>query len=214
MEPIQIIALVTFGVSALSRILQRKLVDRKKVKNIQRETKEMQKRMKELIKGGESRKKELDELQMQMLKKQNELMIPNMKVSMVSLPVFLILLFFLRSWFENVALISPIPVIQFVNWVPVALTTTPGYYEAYISYSLIFTAILMIVERIYDTVRHPEEMKAEKERKENEKREEAKMREEKEIDGNKIEGKESVVGKNEVKGNEVKGNEVKVNENI
>ncbi|MEI7961284.1 MAG: EMC3/TMCO1 family protein [archaeon] len=156
MEAIYVIILITLGLSALIRILQRKLVDRKKVKELQKQLKEDNKRYFELIKEAEKNKKEIDEIHPRIMKAQMDMMNSSMKVSLITLPAFLVVLYLLKEWFMTIQLVSPIPVIMFVNWIPVGLTTTPGYYEAYISFSILSTILLIIIEKIYDIVRHPE----------------------------------------------------------
>lgn len=170
LEPIYVIILVTFGLSALIRVLQRKLVNRRRLKELQKQVKEDQKKYFELVKEAEKNKKEIEEINPRMMKAQMEMMNAQMKVSLITLPVFLAVLFFLNEWFVKVQLVSPIPVVQFTNWWPVGLTTTPGYYEAYITYSILTTIICMGIERVYDSIRHPEIAEERKKEKEEEKK--------------------------------------------
>ncbi|VVB76385.1 Uncharacterised protein [uncultured archaeon] len=150
MEPAAGIAVVTVLLAAFSKILQRKMIDKGKMKAQQEEMKVIQKKWKELLKEADKNKKEIDELQTKMLSGQTQMMNSTMKMSLFTLPAFFIAMWLLSQWYRDQLILSPIPVVQFTNWIPQGLTMTPGYYEAYFSYYIIATIGFIIVERIYD----------------------------------------------------------------
>lgn len=162
MESALPILAITFILAAVTKLLQRKLVDRKKLAELQRQVKEDQKRMKELKKEGEKNKKEIEELQMGMLKRSTEMMNSNMKFSMVTLPIFLAALWGLSALFQGRLLESVVPLPMFssfniwnpASWLPTGqFSILTGYYKAYFFYYLIAAIIFNVVERIYDKVK-------------------------------------------------------------
>jgi uncharacterized membrane protein (DUF106 family) len=153
LEPAAGIAVVTVLLAAFSKILQRKMIDKEKMKAHQQEMKDIQKKWKELLKEADKNKKEIDELQTKMLSGQTQMMNSTMKMSLFTLPAFFVAMWLLAQWYGQQLIASPIPVIQFTGWIPQGLTMTPGYYEAYFSYYIIATVVFLIVERIYDLIK-------------------------------------------------------------
>jgi len=162
LEPAAGIAVVTVLLAAFSKILQRKMIDKEKMKAHQEEMKVIQKKWKELLKEADKNKKEIDELQTKMLSGQTQMMNSTMKMSFFTLPAFFVAMWLLAQWYGKQLIVSPIPVIQFTNWIPQGLTMTPGYYEAYFSYYIIATVVFLIVERIYDFVKKKRKNEASK----------------------------------------------------
>jgi len=152
-EPAAGIAVVTVLLAAFSKILQRKMINKEKMKAQQEEMKVIQKKWKELLKEADKNKKEIDELQTKMLSGQTQMMNSTMKMSLFTLPAFFVAMWLLAQWYGKQLIVSPMPVIQFTNWIPQGVTMTPGYYEAYFSYYIVATIVFVIVERVYDFVK-------------------------------------------------------------
>lgn len=153
-----IILAITVALAGLTKILQRKLIDRKKIAAHQITIKEDQKKFKELLKEAEKNKKEIEELQTRILKLNTEMMNENMKLSLFTMPVFLIAFWFLGTMFGGQTLNSFIPLPTFnsfnllnpASWIPTGLSMTAGYYKVYFFYYMISAIVLGFVEKAYD----------------------------------------------------------------
>ncbi|MCH7902674.1 DUF106 domain-containing protein [archaeon] len=89
-SPIIEIAVISLGLAISSQIIQNKFVDRKAMKEQQKEIKEKQKRMKELmLKEDQKSKNELEALEKEMMQQMQKMMSGSMKVMMFSLVIFL-----------------------------------------------------------------------------------------------------------------------------
>jgi len=89
-NPLTGIPVIAVGIALVSQFLQRKLDDRKKMKENQAAIKEKQKTMKELLaKGDDASKKQADALQLEMLQMMNESMQGTMKYMLFSFPLFI-----------------------------------------------------------------------------------------------------------------------------
>lgn len=200
MDAAIIILGVTIALAVVVKLLQRKFIDQKKVKGLQKQLKEDNKKYMALLKEGEKNKKEIDELQSRIMKGNMEVMNSSMKLNFVILPVFLVALWGLGFLFGKEIIQSLIPLPTFHNftlwnpttWVPIGVGMTSGYYKAYFFYYIISTITVTIVERIYDMVKHP------KEKVENGKKEEAK------VEAKAEEKKEEITQNNVATGGEVK----------
>lgn len=168
MVPAQAILAITVGLAAVTKILQRKFGNQEKVKVLQNQMKEDNKRFKELFKEAGKNKKEIDELQARILHTNMEIMNSTMKLNFIILPVFLLALWGMGFLFAGQVFQSIIPLPRFLNfsiwspesWIPACifnggecLTMQTGYYKAYFFYYLIATIVLGIVVKIYDTVK-------------------------------------------------------------
>ena len=169
MEPAIVILVTTIALATVTKILQRKLIDRKKMQEIQKKIKDDQKKFKELLKGAEKNKREIEELQAQILKQNTELMNMNMKLSLFTMPAFLLIFWLLGNLYGGKTLVSIIPLPTFesfqpfnpMSWVPNGLGVTSGYYKMYFFYYMISAIGLGIIDKIYDKAK--EFMKAKKE---------------------------------------------------
>ena len=156
--PAVVIFIMTVVLAFTSRMLQRKLVDRKKMKENQRKAKENMKLIKQYMKEGESKKKELDALQKENLDLQMDMMKGSNKVMLVSLPIFLVFLWALSSVYGGVVFESLFALPKFAGYFPVNLfaaegwTITTGYIKAYFFYSVISSILMWIVFKIFDEI--------------------------------------------------------------
>jgi uncharacterized membrane protein (DUF106 family) len=158
LEPALVILATTITLAVVTKILQRKLIDKEKMKEYQKKIKEDQAKFKELLKEAEKNKKEIEELQTQILKQNTEMLNMNMKLSMFTMPVFLIAFWFLGTLYGGQTLVSIIPLPKFndffllnpVSWIPIGLSTATGYYKAYFFYYMISVIVLNFIEKGYD----------------------------------------------------------------
>jgi hypothetical protein len=82
----------------------------------------------------------------------------NMKLSLFTMPAFLIAFWFLGSLYANQTLVSIIPLPKFSNffllnplsWIPIGLTMTTGYYKMYFFYYLISAIVMNYIDKAYD----------------------------------------------------------------
>lgn len=156
--PAIVVFIMTVVLAFTSRMLQRKLVDRKKMKENQTKSKENMKLIKQYMKEGESKKAELDRLQKENLELQMSMMKGSNKVMMVSLPIFLVFLWALGTIYGGVVFESLFALPKFAGYFPVNLfaaegwTLTTGYIKAYFFYSLVSSIVMWVLFKAFDTV--------------------------------------------------------------
>lgn len=158
MEPAIVILATTIGLAAVTKVLQRKLIDKNEMKRYQNEAKEMQVTLKELMKEAEKNKSKIDELQTKMLRNSTEMMNKNMKLSLFTAPAFLVVFWFLSTLYGGQLIESFIALPKFIgfnllnpaSWVPVGLTMQTGYYKAFFFYYMGSAMLMGLVERVYD----------------------------------------------------------------
>lgn len=158
MEAAIVILLTTIILAAITKVLQRKLVDKNEMKRYQDESKEMQLQLKELMKEAEKNKSKIDELQMKMLRNSTEMMNKNMKLSLFSAPAFIAVFWFLSTLYGGQLIESFIALPKFIgfnlfnpaSWVPVGLTMQTGYYKAFFFYYFGASILMGLVEKVYD----------------------------------------------------------------
>ena len=158
--PAVVIFIVTLVLAFVSKVLQRKLIDQKKMKEHKLKMKENNIKMKELMKAGDAGKKELAELNKSMLQGQMDMLQSNNKLMLVSLPVFLVFFAALGFVYGHMMIQSVIPLPSFnqfaflnpMSWVPVGLTMTAGYYKVYFIYYLASTIIMAIIFKIFSLI--------------------------------------------------------------
>lgn len=149
---------VTVVLAAITKVLQRKLIDKNEMKQYQVEAKEMQVQLKELMKEAEKNKSKIDELQTKMLKNSTDMMNKNMKLSLFTAPLFLVVFWFLSTMYGGQWIESFIALPKFIgfnilnpmSWVPVGLTTQTGYYKAFFFYYMGSAIIMGLIEKGYD----------------------------------------------------------------
>ncbi|MBN1941373.1 MAG: DUF106 domain-containing protein [Candidatus Diapherotrites archaeon] len=157
-SPIVDIALVCVVMVCISQTLQRKLVDRKKLKRDQQELKEKQKRVKELMqKEDPESKKELEKLQTEML----ELMASTMKAStkpmFVSLPLFFVVYGLLAMVYSGSLIELPFPVLvlhrsaEFFNFPSIPdITSQISWLWWYVYCSVTTSIIISLALKAYE----------------------------------------------------------------
>lgn len=158
MEAAIIILGTTIVLAAVTKVLQRKLIDKNEMKRYQVEAKEMQVTLKELMKEAEKNKSKIDELQTKMLRNSTDMMNKNMKLSLFTAPAFLVVFWFLSTLYGGQLIESFIALPKFVgfnmfnpmSWVPVGLTMQTGYYKAFFFYYMGSAILMGLVEKGYD----------------------------------------------------------------
>ena len=156
-----IILITTIILAAITKVLQRKLVDKNEMKRYQTEAKEMQVTLKELMKEAEKNKSKIDELQTRMLKNSTEMMNKNMKLSLFTAPAFLAVFWFLSTLYAGQWIESFVALPKFIgfnifnpsSWVPVGLTFQTGYYKAFFFYYFGASIVMGLVEKVYDYIK-------------------------------------------------------------
>ncbi len=104
------IALFSIGISAVSRFIQEKLVDKKTQKLHQGKMKENQKKINELMKrNDDGAKKEMEKLQAEALESMNVIMQGNMKYMIFTMPLFLVFFAVLGSMYGGTIINLPFP---------------------------------------------------------------------------------------------------------
>ncbi|HLD58466.1 MAG TPA: EMC3/TMCO1 family protein [archaeon] len=159
-SPIVDIALVSFAMAIVSQILQRKLIDRKKMKQSQEQMKAMQKQLKELAKqDNEKARQESARIQNEMLKSMNENMKGSMKHMVVSLPIFFVVFAVAGGLYggQLVHLPFPLPVVH--RDFSFEITATVSWLWWYIYCSLAFSIIFSIILKAVDKAKIKKEEK-------------------------------------------------------
>ena len=158
------VGLIAVAVVAISRLLQSKLIDKKKQKAAQRRMKEKQARIKELMKNQDEKgKSEMSRLQKEMFEDMNETMQGSMRYMMFSLPVFFGAFFILGSFYGGTLFEAPFLLPRFegffflnpLSWVPVGWGIETGwlkwYFIVYLIVSITLAIGLKIMERVKKT---------------------------------------------------------------
>jgi len=155
-EPTIIILVIGIALAIVSKLIQRKFVDKEKMKSLKARIKEKQAEIKKLMKEG--KKDKVAGAQKEMLEINSEMLQGTMKATWISLPVFLVSFAVMSFFYGGMTFPSLIPLPQFANWailnpfswVPIGITMTTGYYKAYFFYYLIATIIITVIMKIYD----------------------------------------------------------------
>jgi uncharacterized membrane protein (DUF106 family) len=153
------IFMLCFVLAIVSKLIQKKLLDKDKMKSLKSQVKDKQKEMKELVKGGNNEK--AAKLQKEIMEITMEMMQGTQKVMFVSLPIFLVFFAGLGYFFGGITFQSLIPLPKFVgfnilnpgSWIPVGVTIMTGYYKAYFFYYLISTITIAIIEKVIEKIR-------------------------------------------------------------
>ena len=156
------IVLISAVLVAVSRVLEAKIGNKKKMKESQQRMKEKQKQIKELAKrDDEKSKQEAQKLQQEMLQEMGESMQGSMRYMMISMPIFLVVFLFLGAAYGSTTLEALFPLPKFsgffllnpLTWIPVDFTTTTGWLKWYFFSYLIISIIVGIVWRAVEKTR-------------------------------------------------------------
>lgn len=147
------IALVSTAMVAISQILQRKLMDKKGMKEGQAKIKEKQKRMKELLgKEDHKSKEESERLQGEMLEIMNKTMQGTMKHMLVSFPIFILVYWALGAAYSGTLIDLPVavPVIHrnFSFEITSGISWLWWYIYTSFSISIAFSIVLKIIKKV------------------------------------------------------------------
>jgi len=151
------IALVAAGIVVASRLLQNRLIDKEKQKASQKNMKEKQAKIKELMRNGDEKsKKEMERLQTEMLQEMSETMQGSMRYMMFSLPIFFGVWFVLGYFYGNMLIDAPFLVPKFngffmfnpFTWIPVGWNMQSGWLKWYFISYLLISITLGIVLKI------------------------------------------------------------------
>ena len=155
------IGIIALVVVVASKILQSKMIDKKKQKEAQAKMKEKQKRIKELMKNGDEKSKnEMDRLQKEMLEDMNATMQGTMKYMLVSMPLFFGAFFVLGSLYGGMLFTAPIILPKFqgffflnpLTWIPVGWGYETGWLKWYFIIYLIASIIIAITLKVREKV--------------------------------------------------------------
>lgn len=155
-EPALTLLVLVIILAIISKIIQRKFIDKEKMASIKAQVKEKQNEATKLLNAG--KREEAMKVQGEMLEKNMEMMQMTNKVMMVSLPIFLVFFWILGIIYGSTTFESLIPLPAFegfnffnpATWIPIGITSTTGYYKAYFFYYLIATITISIIEKIYE----------------------------------------------------------------
>ena len=155
-QPAIEIALICIVLAIISKLIQRKFIDKALMKEYRDEIKKIGQKSKEATKEGNTEK--AMELNKQMFEVQGKMLQNSNKVMMVSLPIFLVAFGILGFLYGGISFESFIPLPKFAefaivnpaSWMPIGLTNMTGYYKAYFFYYFIATIGFSIIEKVYD----------------------------------------------------------------
>jgi len=162
-SPVVDISLITVAVVIASKVLQNKLIDRKKQKESQARMKEKQAKIKELMKkGDEKSRNEMDALQKEILTDMNDTMQGSMRYMMFSLPIFFGAFFILGNFYGGLVFDAPFAVPKFDNffflnplsWIPVGWGLNTGWLKWYFITYLITSIVIGVVMKVKEKFLH------------------------------------------------------------
>ncbi|MEK6958784.1 MAG: EMC3/TMCO1 family protein [archaeon] len=169
--PAVAILVISFALALVSKILQRNLLDKKKMDAQKKEMKEKQERLKKLTKDGESKKEEIEKLQLEIAEASIAMMQGTNKLMLVSLPVFAVFFMIMGNIYGGLSFTSLFPLPHFTgfwllnpfSWIPtfpavcqvesvcfLPLTMTTGYLKAYFFYYFVSSIAISGLEKLYD----------------------------------------------------------------
>jgi uncharacterized membrane protein (DUF106 family) len=144
----------------ISKILQRKFIDKREMDYNKEKMKDYQKKMNELTKkgDGEQNRKELEKLQTEMLELNSKMLNSSMKLMWVTMPVFLVAFAILSYLYGGKTLESFIALPTFngfnmlnpFTWIPTGLSVQTGFFKMYFFYYLGCSLTINFIEGIYD----------------------------------------------------------------
>lgn len=161
-SPVVDIAIIAVVLVTTIQALQRKFVDRKKMKEDQKAIKEKQKKVRELMKKtDEKSKKEMEKLNKEVMESMSTMMQGSMRSMIISMAVIIPLWMFIGGTYANaiIALPFPIPFFSAFNWLDPGswfsfkLYTETNWIGWYILISLSFSILLNIVLKIVEKVK-------------------------------------------------------------
>ena len=157
-EPTVSIFLTTVALVIISKILQWKFLDKKKMKEQREGMKIKQAKLKELAKEGEHKKKEVASLQQEIMEESLGMMQSTNKMMFFSLPVFLLIFWILGFVYGAEVLVSMLPLPQTIWFGPMPMPNLmewrfeAGYRTMYIYYYLYLSIIVGIGLKVYEKV--------------------------------------------------------------
>ncbi len=158
-DPAIAILIFTIALAIISKLIQRKFVDKDKIKSFKARLKEKQAEIKKLVKEGKN--DQVGAAQKEMMSINGEMMQQTMKATWISLPLFLVFFGVMSFFYGGITFTSLIPLPLFASWaiwnpaswIPIGMTITTGYYKAYFFYYLIATIVITIIEKVYNKVK-------------------------------------------------------------
>ena len=115
MEPMLEIALVAFGLTTVSNLIQNKFMDKAKMKKMQKGMKTKQKRLKNLQEKYDDNHPELEKLQKEMMTEMNDMMKGSMKSMVVVMGVVLPVFYFLHQHYGDLQVV--VPFLGSIEWI-------------------------------------------------------------------------------------------------
>ena len=144
-NPVTDIALAAMALTVISQIIQRKLVDREKMKKQQQKMRDHQKRMKELTqKQDKQSKQEMERIEKEFMETANETMRGSLKQLAVSTPIILIAFWYLGETYRDDVIQLPVQLPWFgSNGIQLFSETT--WIGWYVVNAIIFAVALNII---------------------------------------------------------------------
>jgi uncharacterized membrane protein (DUF106 family) len=158
--PAILILIIAVVVVLISKFLQKKFIDKEKIKSLQSKVKEKSKLYQDAIKSNDKNK--IEKSQEEMFAIQSELMqqmMPGqMKLMLITLPIFMVVFYVLGSFYEGISFnyffsLPTFEAFNFINpftWIPNGFSISTGYKKAYIFSGLFASIILTIVEKMIE----------------------------------------------------------------
>lgn len=164
-DPAIVILIACVVLASISKILQRKFINKREMDYSKERIKELQKKMNELMKKGDDRsKKELEATQTEMLEINTKMLNQSMKMMWITMPVFLVAFAAMSYLYGGKSLESFVPLPKFIDfnmlwpptwfsWIEGGFTTTTGFFKMYFFYYLGCSLIINFVEGLYDKLK-------------------------------------------------------------
>ena len=151
-NPVLEIIGISFVMVCISQFVQRKLVDRKKMKSNQALMKEKQKRIKELMqKDDQKSKAEVERLQKEMLGLMNQTMQGTMKHMLFTFPVFIVVFWVLSIVYSGILIQLPfaVPVVHrnFSFEITAGISWLWWYIYTSFAFSILFSIVFKALKR-------------------------------------------------------------------
>ncbi len=147
------IAFAALLLALVSQFIQRKFVDKQKLKESQEKMKQAQKRMKELASRQDNQsKQEMERIEKEFMQTAGETMQASMKQLAVSTPIFLLAFLYLGGAYEKDTIQLPVPLPWFGNN-GIQLFSETSWVGWYVVSALASTLILNVIIKIFDTVK-------------------------------------------------------------
>lgn len=149
------IFVIVLAVSIVMQIVQRKFLDKKRMKMIQQEMREKSKKLNEMAKQGKSETKEAKELQGQVMTLMSESFKGMPKQMLFSMAIYVPVFFVVGALYADAVIATPFP----VPWLSgeegsiIKLFTETNWFGYYVLMGLIVSIVIGIVLKVFEKVK-------------------------------------------------------------